>query len=126
MVRIEVAIAARPHEDAGLQPALQSKHVRQQRVGSDVEWHAEEDVRTALVKLQVEAPRCDLRLKQAMTGRQRHALDLAGVPCGDDLTSGIRVAADELNEVLDLVDMAPVGRLPIPPLLAVDGAQIAA
>src|SRR5215218_4599532 len=101
MVRVEVAIAARPHEDAGLQPALPGKHVRQQCVGSDVEWHAEEDVRTALVKLQVEAARRDLRLEQAMTGRQRHALDLARVPCGDDLPSGIRIAPDELNEVLD-------------------------
>src|SRR3954470_10913005 len=103
MVRVEVAVAARPYEHAGLKAAFARKHVRQQRIGSDVERNAEEDVGAALVKLQVEPASGDLGLKQAMTRRQCHPGDFTWVPGGDDLAPRIRIAANELDQVSDLV-----------------------
>jgi len=68
MVRVDVAIAAGPDEHAGLQPAFAGQHVGKQRIASDVERNAEEHVGAALVKLQVQPPRSDLCLEQAMAG----------------------------------------------------------
>src|SRR4051812_27176369 len=56
MVQVEVAIAAGPDELARLQPALLREQVGEQRVARDIERHAEEDVRRALVELQREPP----------------------------------------------------------------------
>src|SRR5262245_13425657 len=60
-----------------------------------------------------------------MARRERHPVDLARVPGGDDLPPGVRVFADELDEVGDLVDVAAVGALPVAPLLAVNGTEVA-
>ena len=57
----------------------------EERIGGDVEGNAEEDVGAALVELQIEPAAGDLRLKQAMAGRERHPVNLARVPRGDDL-----------------------------------------
>jgi hypothetical protein len=51
VVGIQVAVAAGPHEFAGLQVADLRHHQREQGVGGDVERHAEEDVGAALVEL---------------------------------------------------------------------------
>src|SRR5205085_10929965 len=83
MVGVKVAITAGPHEHPWLEPAFTREHVRQQRIRSDVERDAEEDVRAALVKLQVESAGGDLGLKQAMTRGERHPGDLTRVPGGD-------------------------------------------
>src|SRR5690348_14668598 len=50
VIEVQMAVAARPDEVARLEVALLREHVRQQRVARDVEWHAEEDVRAALIK----------------------------------------------------------------------------
>ena len=102
-------VAAGPDEHARLQPAFARQHVGQQRVAGDVERHAEEEVGAALVELQVEPARRDLGLEQAMAGRQRHPLDLARVPGGDDLPPRAGIALDQVDEVADLVDVAAVG-----------------
>src|SRR5207248_1229812 len=101
MVGIEVAVAAGPHEHPRLKPALAREHMRQQSIGGDVEGNAEEDVGTALVELQVEPPRGDLCLEQTVTRRERHLVDLARVPRGDDLPPRKRIALDEVEEILD-------------------------
>ena len=44
VIEVEVAVAAGPDEVADVEVALLRHHVRQQRVGRDVERHAEEDV----------------------------------------------------------------------------------
>src|SRR5690349_7967272 len=44
MIEIQVAVAAGPDEVAGGELALLSEHVREQRIGRDVERHAEEHV----------------------------------------------------------------------------------
>src|SRR4051812_25838131 len=60
-----------------------------------------------------------------MARRQRHPANFARVPRSDDLAARIGVLANELDEVRDLVDVAPVRCLPVPPLLAVDRSEIA-
>ena len=44
MVKIEVGIAERVHEIARTQAGGARHHVRQQRIGGDVERHTEEDI----------------------------------------------------------------------------------
>src|SRR5688500_6594447 len=85
VVRVQMAIAAGPHEHAGLEPALSGEHVGQQSVAGDVERHAEENVGAALVELQMEPPARRLGLEQAVAWGERHPVDLARVPGGDDL-----------------------------------------
>ena len=98
MVGIEMAVAAGPHEHAGLEPAFARQHVGQQRIGGDVERNAEEDVGAALVKLEGEAARGDLRLEQAVAGGERHLREFARIPCGDDLPTRMRIAADQVDD----------------------------
>src|SRR5487761_632312 len=50
MIDVEMAVAARPDELAGLEAALLREHVGEQRVARDVERHAEEHIGTALVE----------------------------------------------------------------------------
>src|SRR3546814_15812218 len=84
MVRIEVAIAAGPNELVHLQIALLREHVGEQRVARDVERNAEEDVGRALVELERQFAVRDVRLEEAMARRERHRVEIARVPCGDD------------------------------------------
>ena len=63
MVRVEMDVTTGPDERAWLKSALARQHVRQERVGGDIEWYAEEKVGASLVKLQVEAADGDLRLE---------------------------------------------------------------
>jgi hypothetical protein len=51
MVLVKVRIAKRMHEIAGLQARDLRHHHGQQRIGGDVEGHAQEDVGRALVEL---------------------------------------------------------------------------
>ena len=125
MVRIQVAIAPGPDEVAHFQPALLRQHVRQQRVTGDVERHPQEDIRRPLVQLQRQFPVRDMRLEQAMARRQRHRVQFPRVPRRHDLPPRRRIGADIRDQSPDLVDMTAVRRLPVAPLLAVDGAEIA-
>src|SRR5690606_8699154 len=101
------------------------EHVGEQGVARDVERQTEEDIGAALVELEVEPPVRDLRLKQAVAGLERHPRQVGGVPGGDDLAARGRIAPDELDEPGNLVDLPPVRPLPVPPLMAVDGTEIA-
>ena len=112
-------------ELAGLQPRHLRHHHGQQRVGGDVERHAEEDVGGALIELAGQPAPGDIELEQAMARRQRHLVDVGRIPGGDDQAARIRIAPDHVHHVGDLVDGAAVLRRPGAPLLAVDRAEIA-
>ncbi len=60
-----------------------------------------------------------------MASGERHGAQVARVPRGHDLAPGGGLFFDLRDEVGDLVDMSSVRRLPVAPLLAVDGAQLA-
>jgi len=57
-----------------------SHHQRQQCIAGNIEGHAQENVGTALVKLAGELAVCDIELEQGVAGRQRHLLDVGGIP----------------------------------------------
>ncbi len=60
-----------------------------------------------------------------MARGQRHLLNLADVPRADDVPAGIGAFLDLLDDAVDLVDGAAVGRAPVAPLRAVHAAEVA-
>jgi hypothetical protein len=91
VVAVEVGVAERVHEVADLQPGHLRDHVREQRVGRDVERHAEEHVGGALVELAAEPSgpafrrRGHVELEQRVAGGERHLRDVGDVPGRDDV-----------------------------------------
>lgn len=75
VIRVQVYITTSPHEFTGLKPAYLSHHQREQRIGRNVEWHAEKRIATALVELTAQRAVGHVKLKQAMAWRQRHLID---------------------------------------------------
>jgi len=55
VVVVDVAVAAGPNEFAGLESRLLGHHEGEQRIGGDVERHAEEHVAGTLVQLAAQA-----------------------------------------------------------------------
>src|SRR6185312_7200692 len=125
-IAVQVAVAARPDELAGLEIALLREHVGEQRVAGDIERHAEEDIGAALIELTGEPAVRHVELKERMAGHEVHLLELPDVPGTDQDAAGIRIAAKLLERHADLIDAASVGRQPRAPLLAVDRPQLAA
>ena len=125
MIEIEMRIAERMHEIACFQPAALRDHRRHQGVTCDVEGHAEKDIGRALVELARQLSVGDIELKQAVTRRERHLVEIADIPCGHDEPARIRIAADFVDDPLQLIVRAPVSALPRAPLLAIDGTEIA-
>src|SRR5947208_2212985 len=64
VVGVEMRVAERVHEIAGLQSRHLRHHHGQQRIGSDVEGHAEEDVGGTLIELAGDLAVGDIELKQ--------------------------------------------------------------
>ena len=126
MIEIKVRVAERVHELTGLKPGHLRHHQRQQRVGGDVERHAEEDVGRALIELTGEPTVGDVELEQAVARRQRHLVDIGRVPGRDDEAARVRIAADGGDHARDLIDHAAVGRRPGAPLPAIDRSELAA
>src|SRR6266446_6091327 len=87
MVEVEVRIAEGMHEFARLQPTYLRNHQREQRIGSDVERHAEENVGAALVHLARKPSFRHVELKQDVTRGQLHLVDLGGVPGRHDVAA---------------------------------------
>src|SRR5260370_32240179 len=125
MVRIEVSVAQAMNEVAGLEVRHLRHHQRQQRIGRDVEGYAEKHVRRTLIELARQFAVRDVELKQAMAWRQRHPVDIGRIPCADDQAPRVRIAADHVDDIGDLVDAAPVRRRPGPPLRSIDPSEIA-
>ena len=125
MVLIDVAVAARPDEVAGLEVALLRDHVREERVARDVEGNAQEHVAAALIELAGELPVSYVELEEAVAGRERHLVYLRRVPRAHHQSARVGRLADALEQVRDLVDRAAVCCGPRAPLTAIDGAELA-
>lgn len=87
MIAVDVRVTEGMDEFAGPVAADLRQHQRQQRVGGDVERDPEEGVGAALVELARQLAVGDVELKQAVAGRQGHAVDVAGVPRGNDVAA---------------------------------------
>src|ERR1700693_6262087 len=124
MIEVQMAIAARPNEVPHFKIALLRQHVRQQRVGGDIEGHAEQSIGAALVQLTGQTSLGDMELEQSMAGQQCHPLQFADVPRAHDDAPRVRVALQLLDHARQLIDGAAVGGRPTTPLSAVHGAEI--
>ena len=107
-------------------------HHREQRVARDVERHAEEDVGAALVELTRELAVLHVELEERVARRQRDLVGLLRVPARDDEAPAVRVLPDVVEHALQLIDavllVGAVGLArgaEVPPLVAVDGTEIA-
>ena len=86
VVQIEMGIAEGMHEITGLQARGLSYHHGEQGVRRDIERDAEENIGRALVELARQPtpagpPRAtDMKLEQAVTGRQGHFVQFANIP----------------------------------------------
>src|SRR4029077_18299358 len=123
MIQVQMAVADGPNEFTGLQVALLSQHVRQQRIGGDIEGYAEEDIGAALVELAGKPALSDIELKQGMARLQSHLLQLADVPGADNDAARVRVTAQHRQRRADLIDLAAVSGSPTAPLPTVDGTE---
>ena len=65
-------VADRYNEIADFEVANLRHHVREQRVGCDIERQAEEHVGTSLVELQREAAFAHVELEEKVARRERH------------------------------------------------------
>ena len=110
----------------GCEVALLREHAGQQRVGGDVERHAEEHIGAALVELARQSAGGHVELEQHVAGRERHLLELADVPGAHEDAARIRIGAQLLHHGADLIDLAAVGGAPAAPLLAVHRPELAA
>ena len=85
VIEVEVAVAAAPDELARLKPGLLREHMGEERIGRDVEGHAQKYVSAALIELQVEFAAEDADLPHRMAGGQRHGVEFGDVPPFDDV-----------------------------------------
>src|SRR5262249_52633065 len=125
VIQIEVNIAAAKYEVARLKLALLCDHMCQQGIARYVERQPQKHVRRPLIEMARKPARPDVELKNQMTRRQCHLVQLAHVPRAHDEPSGIRVVLDIGYELTYLVDRAGIPRAPRPPLRSIGGAQIA-
>lgn len=120
MVQVKVCVACRMHEVAGAQSAHLRHHLEQQGVAGDVERHAKEGVRRALVELERETAFGHVELEEQVAGRQVHFLQFGHVPRRDDEAARIRIPPDLVHDVRNLVDVSAGIVRPRAPLAAVD------
>ena len=99
VVRVDVRIAYRDDEIADSEVGRVRDHVRQERVGSDVERKSEEQIAAALVHAAAQPSLGDVELEEQVTGRQRHRRNIGRVPGGDDQPPRGRVLANLLDDL---------------------------
>src|SRR6266478_5184517 len=92
------------NEVAGLKIGNLRHHQRQQRIRRDVERHAEKQIGAALIQLTTELSTAYIKLKQHMTWRQCHAVDVCNIPSADNQPAAIRICFDFADYCGDLVN----------------------
>ena len=121
LIIIYVQIAEGVDELAQLQVADLRNHHCQKRIRSDVERHAQESVGAALVELAREAAVAHVELKQRVTRRQSHVVDVGHVPCAHNKAARVGVGLDVVYQLRYLVDVRAVRCRPRTPLMSIDG-----
>ena len=87
MVRIDVAVAAGPDKVTDAEAGLLGHHMREQRVGRNIERHTEENIGAALVELAGQLAVSYIELKERVAGRQLHARNVGHIPGRHDQTA---------------------------------------
>ena len=125
VVGVEVEIAEGVNKRARLEPADLRNHDCEERIGGDIEGHAEEEVCAALVELATEFAILDIELKQRMTWCEGHKVELGGVPCRNDEATAIGIFFDVFDDARDLIDGGAIRSAPVAPLGPIDAAEVA-
>src|SRR6185295_9809824 len=88
VIPVNMTVAKSVYELADCQTANVCDQMRQQGVGTYVEWHSQKRIGRALVKLAMKNSfLLNLELKQGVTWRQVHRVAHAWVPAADDQAS---------------------------------------
>ena len=77
-----------------------------------------------MIQLTGQLPISDIELEEGVAGHQRHIVEFPHIPSTDQDASAGWICLDEIDGLRDLVDDAPILRLPLPPLFPIDGAEI--
>src|SRR5215510_5941615 len=105
MIVVNVVVAERVNKLADFELGNMRDQMYQQRVRADVEGHAKKRVRRTLVELAVKhASILDFELKESVARRQIDVGRLARIPAGNDQAARIRIGANLVQEIRDLVD----------------------
>src|SRR6185436_2083588 len=99
MIRVQVCVAKRENKVARLQITYLSHHHRQQRVRRDVERQSQKNIGRSLIELARESSFGYIKLKQQMTGRQRHLGQLTHVPRADDQAPRVGIRFDLIDHL---------------------------
>lgn len=124
MVQIEVNVAEGMDELSRQEACDLREHHREKSVGRDIERDPEEDISAPLIELAGKPASGHVELKEAMTRRQRHFLDVPDVPSADDESPRVGRRAEHLHQVCDLIDAASIRSAPGTPLFSVDGSEL--
>ncbi|MNI65479.1 hypothetical protein D3C73_1209900 [compost metagenome] len=116
MICINVHIAAGPDKVTHLKARLLGDHMGKQRVAGNIKRQAEEGIHRTHSEHAAQLAVRHIELEDKMARRQLHLLDLPHIPRADDMTAGIRVVLNGVNDRGDLVNNAAVRTLPGPPL----------
>ena len=103
MVHIHVCIANYMNELTWLVTRDVRQQNRQQRIGRDVERHAQTHIRRPLVHLTRQVPILHIKLGHHMTRRQSHLRQCARIPRRKDDAPIVRIFAQESNYLLQLI-----------------------
>ena len=125
VVGVEVEVAERVNERAGLEAADLSNHEREERVGGNIKGYAEKEVCAALVELATEFAVLDIELKQRMTWCEGHEVKLGRVPCRNDKATAGGIFFDVFDDARDLIDRGAIRSAPVAPLGSIDAAEVA-
>src|SRR5690554_1270332 len=125
MVAVQMAVTAGPDEVAYVEIALVCNEMSKQRITGDIKGHTQKYIRAALVQLTRELSFSHIKLKECVARRQRHIGDVRHVPGRYNQAARVRVLANLLQHLRDLIDMLPVGSRPRAPLHSVNRSQIA-
>src|SRR3989338_10483112 len=103
-----------------------SDQSEQCRIGSDVKRHTEERITAPLVEIKIKLSVNHEGLEKAVARRKRHLRNIFGIPSGNNNPAAVRIPADKIEGIAQLIDRnIPAVRSPPPPLGAIDRPEIA-
>ncbi len=80
VVQIDMCISQGMYKISGFQSRNLGYHLQEQCIRCDIERYSQKNIRAALVKLQTESSVGYIKLKECMSRRQIHVVQIADVP----------------------------------------------
>jgi len=152
MIQIDMAITHNMHKISRIEITYVRQHMRQQRIARNIERHPEPHIAATLIQLTAQSPSgprlllyllprlctwrswiADIELREHVTRRQRHLRNVRRIPRTQYHPPVERICLELLHDLRQLVNaLARIVRLrvhvlgaKVPPLKAVDGAEVA-